>query len=303
VMELDEDALAAVLRPKVAGAWVLHRLTRDLQLDFFVLFSSIASLWGSARAAHYAAANEFLDRLAHHRRALGLPGLSVNWGPWSGGGMATAEEREWLQEIGIEALSPDEAMRALEVLLRSQATQVGVAKVDWSRFVPVFQARARRPFFEALDGHVERVTEAHGSVFLAALEATPRTEQLALLSGHVGREIARVIGLDPARVPGPDQGFFDLGMDSLMAVELKKRLEQSLERPLSPTIVFDYPTIARLSRYLYGALGLETAPRSEAVSQRSDSQDEDSDLEQLSDEEADTLLDSALDGIEREKWA
>ena len=129
---LDEEAMRNVLRPKVAGAWVLHELTRSLPLDFFAMFSSVASVWSSRKLADYAAANSFLDALAHHRAALGLPALSINWGPWEGAGMVDASG--WgrsLELMGLRALRSEEGLDALGRLLSGPATsQVTVAAVD-----------------------------------------------------------------------------------------------------------------------------------------------------------------------------
>jgi acyl carrier protein len=125
-----------------------------------------------------------------------------------------------------------------------------------------------------------------------------------MLSAHLAGEVARVLGLSPERRPDRDRGFFDMGMDSLMAVELKKRLEASLERPLSPSVVFDYPTVERLARHLSGALGLDPEP-STAAGREAESGTESlaGAVEQLSDEEAAALLDDALDAIDRENPA
>src|SRR5262249_4470971 len=113
VTELTLSSLETVLRPKVAGAWVLHQLTQDIPLGFFVMFSSIASVWGSRGQAHYAAANAFVDALAHYRRGLGLPALSINWGPWAAGGMTDADALRWLQQRGVAPFEPASAIAAL----------------------------------------------------------------------------------------------------------------------------------------------------------------------------------------------
>ena len=123
----------SVLRPKVVGAWILHQLSRDLKLDFFACFSSIASVWGSKGQAHYTAANHFLDLLAHYRRGLGLPAVSVNWGPWGGGGMTSEEAQRWLGRMGVKTLPPERAIESLGVLLGAREPQIIVANVNWTR--------------------------------------------------------------------------------------------------------------------------------------------------------------------------
>src|SRR5262249_33514671 len=148
LQDMTPDSLHSVLRPKVTGAWILHQLSRNLKLDFFICFSSIASVWGSKSQAHYAAANHFLDILAHYRRALGLPALSVNWGPWAGGGMASTDAQTWLHRMGVSALPPAPAIDALAYLLPSSHTQTVVAQVDWTRFKELYEVRANRPLLE-----------------------------------------------------------------------------------------------------------------------------------------------------------
>ena len=137
---VDAASLRSTFRPKVAGAWVLHELTRGLPLDFFVMFSSVAAVWGAPRSADYAAANEFLDALEHHRAALGLPGLSINWGPWDDGGMATASGWGRSQGLlGLEPLDPGTALAALGRLMGDPAThRAAVVGADWKAFAAIF---------------------------------------------------------------------------------------------------------------------------------------------------------------------
>ena len=135
IAELEPEKVALTLRPKVMGTWLLHELSLDLPLDFFVLFSSIASVWGSPRQADYAAANAFLDAMAHFRRAAGLPSLCINWGPWADVGMAALEGRgQTLSSLGLKSLAPASALAAFHRLLDAGAIQATVAQVDWPAF-------------------------------------------------------------------------------------------------------------------------------------------------------------------------
>ncbi|WP_437819494.1 SDR family NAD(P)-dependent oxidoreductase [Sorangium sp. So ce1078] len=250
---LDEPALAAALRPKVIGGWVLHELTRDLDLDFTVYFSSGASVWGSARMAHYAAANSFLDALAHHRRALGLRTLSINWGPWAAEGMVTEEGQRWFARMGMGAIPLEEGLQALEELLFADVAQRTVASVDWGKFKAVYEARARRPLLEALGPAAAPAPAAPAGAAAAHVEqvrAAPPERRLALLSSWVRDEVASVLGFSSSAQVRPDQGFFDAGMDSLTAVELGRRLAARLGAQLPATIAFDYPTTQALSAHL-----------------------------------------------------
>ncbi len=135
IAELEPEKVALTLRPKVMGTWLLHELSLGLPLDFFVLFSSIASVWGSPRQADYAAANAFLDAMAHFRRAAGLPAICINWGPWADVGMAAQEGRaQTLTSLGLKSLAPASAVAAFHRLLDADAIQATVAQVDWPAF-------------------------------------------------------------------------------------------------------------------------------------------------------------------------
>ncbi|MDB5041438.1 MAG: hypothetical protein JWN27_2164, partial [Candidatus Eremiobacteraeota bacterium] len=132
VADVDGERLLGALRVKVAATWALHELTRDLPLDLFVLYSSVSALWGSVDLAHYTASNAFLDAVAAHRRALGLPALSIDWGPWASVGMsAKPREVALLQKLGLRLMPPDAALAALESALRSGAARAVIADIDW----------------------------------------------------------------------------------------------------------------------------------------------------------------------------
>ncbi|MBM3851836.1 MAG: SDR family NAD(P)-dependent oxidoreductase [Verrucomicrobia bacterium] len=263
---LTEAGLRLVLRPKVAGAAALHEATRELELDFFVLFSSIAAVWGSKGQAHYAAANRFLDALAQHRRALGLPALSVNWGPWGGGGMAGAEELAWLARLGVTAMPPEEACAALDRLLGGGATSAVVARVDWRVFREVYEVRGPRPLLANLGTRTDAGPPAPvaPSPAVAALSGAPESERLPRLVALLQEEVGAVLGFRHGRRPDPRQGFFALGMDSLMAVELRNRLARAFARRLPATLAFDHANIEALADYLASAV-LGWSPPAEAI--------------------------------------
>ncbi len=245
-----------VLRPKVKGGWILHQLSQADPLDFLVSFSSIASVWGSRGLAHYAAANQFLDSLAHYRRSLGLPGQSINWGPWSGGGMADSDEQTWAAQSGLDTVSPDQALAALEVILSSSLTQVTVSRNDWSRFKAIYTAKRDRPFLDRIEITTQlssSETQASNQV-VAQLKALPQGEQVNGLQDFVEDQLRRILGFHPEQVLDPQVGFFDLGMDSLMTVELRNRLNQALEVKLPATLAFDFPTLDQLTHHLVQTL-------------------------------------------------
>ncbi len=229
IKDMEQSNLESVLRPKVVGTWILHQLTQDIKLDFFVSFSSIASVWGSKGQAHYAAANHFLDVLAHYRQGLGLPALSVNWGPWASGGMALAEFQRWLTRMGVAGLEPEQAIAALGYLLGTNCVQTTVANVDWSLFKGLYEARGKRSLLEQIEGQPQKAVEqpVQRSEISQRLETAAVSDRHSLLINYLQAEVAKVLRL--AQLPDPQQGLFDLGMDSLMAVELVSLIRSQLQ--------------------------------------------------------------------------
>ena len=255
------ESFESVLWPKMLGAWHLHRATEQRDLDIFVLFSSVAGVLGNPGQANHAAANAFLDQLAGHRRALGLPGQAIAWGAWSELGEAE-EQRERIagrrEASGTGWFTPEQGFLAFERLLRQDATGGVVAAVDW----PVFgEALGDRPplLDDLLAVAGDEDDASSPDDLLARLGATPAAERENLLVSFVQGEVQAVLRLPS--VPEPAVGFFDLGMDSLMAVELRNRLNRAFsETYVAPnTLVFDYPTITDLASHLVEALG-ESAP-------------------------------------------
>ena len=265
----DWGRFERVLGPKVVGAWHLHRATRHLDLDLFVLFTSAAGVLGSAGQANHAAANAFLDRLAQHRRSLGLAGQAIAWGAWSGTGEAEEQRGrigERLRATGQGWLAPAQGLRSFDRLMGQGAVTALVTVADW----PVLAGRLERvPAF--LDELVSpEATSAREPVvtpdLVARLRATAASQREALLVEFVREELRAVLRLPEP--PAPTVGFFDLGMDSLMAVELRNRLNRALSGvcTVSGTAVFDHPDAERLARHLAGELEvLDEAPVSAPV--------------------------------------
>jgi malonyl CoA-acyl carrier protein transacylase len=256
LLEHQWQLFAKVFAPKVSGAWNLHRFTQDLTLDFFVLFSSVASILGSAGTANYAAANAFLDTLAHYRRSLNLPGLSINWGPWSQVGMVAKldnREVERMQKMGIRAIAPKQALTTLRKLLNQSSAQVTVLAMDWSKYIS--QSTNVSAFF----ANFNLAKPMQKSEFLAQLEATKIGSHYQLVIDRVTEQVSQVLGRKLS-TPELEQGFFDLGMDSLTAVELRNRLQKSFACSLPATLSFDYPCVKVLADYIAkDILSLETA--------------------------------------------
>ena len=247
-----------VIWPKVLGAWRLHRATEGRDLDLFILFSSMSGVRGNQGQANYAAANAFLDQLAAHRRAVGLPGQAIQWGAWAGVGEAE-EQRERIEDslaaFGSGWMTPQQGIRALDRLVRQNPVSTAVASMYW----PAFASSLARPmpFIEELlpKEVVRRVNApAPSSNLLSRLRETPAEEREALLLSFLQGELQSILRL-PSPAP-PTVGFFELGMDSLMAVDFRSRLNRALsgEYTAPNTIVFDYPDTASLARHLAGAL-------------------------------------------------
>ncbi|GAB2883510.1 type I polyketide synthase [Streptomyces mayteni] len=253
--ELDWDRFRAMTRAKVDGTLVLDALTRDVDLDFLVMFGSASAVWGSALAGHYAAANGFLDAMAHHRAAQGLPGLAVDWGWWAGSDLVAGEHLDHFEAMGLHVLPDRVGFAALERLLGSEVRQLTVAPVDWARFRPVLEARRRRPLLELLGGTRESATA--DEALLRRLREAGGAARTRLLEERLRVEVSAVLGLDDEQ-PRLDResGFSDAGMDSVMSVELKNRLDRILGLALPATAAFEHPSIAALAEHLLTVLPL-----------------------------------------------
>jgi myxalamid-type polyketide synthase MxaE and MxaD len=231
---------------------VLHRLTKHHPLDAFVLFSSTTALLGVAGLGHYAAANQFLDGLAHRRRAQGLPALSVNWGTWEIMRRASESEQRQFAQGGLLPLPVDPALEAMGRLVSSGAPQAVLASVDWAVLRAFYETRRRRPLLDELGrtpaGAGLPGPQGGGDLPRRYAEASP-VRRRDLVRDHVLEAVARILGLD-ARSIDPGQGLFEMGMDSLMSVELKGRLEKAVGRALPSTLTFNYPNPAALADYL-----------------------------------------------------
>jgi len=258
LLELETSQLREVMKSKVAGAWLLDRLTAGDRLDFFVSFSSGAALLGSPMLGSYAAANAFLDSLARHRRAAGRPALSINWGFWDEVGMAARSQREigrGFAPQGMRSFSPSQGLAALEDLLRQGATQTAVMPVDWDEWGQFHARAARAPLLSQLlrapeNAHSEGVV-AEGQDALsreAALAAAPQ-ERLKLLTDYLTRQLARVLRT-PVEELDVQTPLNHLGIDSLMAVELRNRVQNQLGVAIPVAKLLEEPSIAQLAELL-----------------------------------------------------
>ncbi|KIE24968.1 hypothetical protein LK08_21695, partial [Streptomyces sp. MUSC 125] len=254
----DLSEVAATIDTKVRGAANLDRLTGEL--DAFVLFSSIAGTWGGSEQGAFAAANAYLDALAQHRHARGLPATAIAWGPWQGAGLGAADadtearRREQLRRRGVLALAPQQALAAMADAVRHADTTVTVADVDWAVFAPAFTAARPSPLLgelpEVRDSLAEVTDEPAGSGTATRLGSLPEADQQRELIELVRREVAAVLGHDDPETLPTGRPFTDLGFDSLAAVNLRNRLGAATGVRLAATAVFDHPTPAGLADHL-----------------------------------------------------
>jgi acyl transferase domain-containing protein/D-arabinose 1-dehydrogenase-like Zn-dependent alcohol dehydrogenase/acyl carrier protein len=303
LLKLSMDRMARVMEPKVAGAWNLHLLTRERMLDYFVLFSSVSALLGSPGQANYTAANAFLDALAHYRRRSGLPASSINWGPWAEVGLAASQvnrgQRLALQGIG--SLTPQQGIHALESVLEQPAAQLAILPFDLRHWCEFYPALAGSPLFAELMDAPRAGSLDHR--MRDVLRTTEAGERRRVLERHLREQIAEVMRLDASAMAG-DASLGSLGLDSLMGLEIRNRLERSLGLTLPATLAWTYPTIAALTVYFDAALNHEVEKDLTPAVSPGETMRE---LDDLSEAEAQELLqhelaalDSQIDGGLRE---
>jgi acyl carrier protein len=221
--------------------------------------------------------------------------------------MTSDSTRSNLEQIGVGALDPDIALRSLESLLGAQRVQVTVAEVDWRVFSQIYSAKARRHLLDELAPVLVNAPEAEEEdlageePLIAKLSLCPAENRRDVMAAHVQQAVAIALGVDPPSRVGFDRGFFDLGMDSLMAVDLRRRLEASVGRPLPPTLAFDYPSVEVLADWLLELLfpAERVAPSDAGKLRPTGGTDLLADLESLSDEEVDALFAQKVAGQDR----
>jgi phthiocerol/phenolphthiocerol synthesis type-I polyketide synthase C len=251
VVSLDEAKCDAVMKPKIDGSWNLHSLTLHDPLDFFVLFSSAASVLGSPGQANYAAGNAFLDALAHYRRGQGLPAASINWSHWGQAGLAAMPERGGrLATQGVRAIEPTEGIDAFELLLNQDAAQICVLPIDFAAWLEKNPRGIELPVLGDLVQTGQPSAAALESPVKAQLKALPPGRaRRALLESHLQQQIAQVLRLPESEID-VEAPLQTMGFDSLMALELRNRLEASLGVTLSATMAWNFPTIVALAGHL-----------------------------------------------------
>lgn len=290
------ERFTRVMSPKVTGAWNLHCLTQDLSLDFFVLFSSAASLLGSPGQGSYAAANAFLDALAHYRQAQGLAGLSINWGAWAETGMAAdlSGRGQRLSKLGIDAIAPKQGLQVLEQLLQQSIGQVGVIAIRWSQFLQQFNGSRDRFFLANLamaeagssrKGESRSAHQLDGRNLIGdtLLTAEPGERQ-HLLETYLRGEVAGVLGLSASKL-SEQQSLNNLGLDSLMLLDLKNHIEADLKINVPMENFLQDPNLTQLTAQILDQIQPSPTTAVEELLAA---------VDQLSEEQLDSLLQEYL---------
>jgi acyl carrier protein len=295
----DEARFARVFAPKVHGAWLMDRLTRSDPLDFFVLFSSVAALLGSRGQANHCAANAYLDALARERQRQGLPGLSINWGAWTDVGAAADRGlTERMASVGLGAFSPQQGLSVFERLLGDGHAQVAALLIDWSRYVGLAHGGQPAAFLTEVatrsqSGAVAAPRQASAASLdmRATLRQAMPSRRRSLLSAFVGEHARRALGIDASQDLDPRMPLGELGLDSLLAVDLRNALGKALGEALSATLLFDYPTVDALTDYLLAeVIGPDNSGAAQPVSEPRREPSLVGEIEDLSDEEVDRQL-------------
>ncbi len=293
------------MAPKVAGAWHLHNLTRETPLDFFVLFSSVVSVLGFKGQSNYAAANAFLDAFAQWRSSLGLKTLSLNWGPWAEVGMAAAlstrERRRWTAQ-GLQLINMEQGWEALAHALQFDAPQLGVLPINWNTYAqqrgnttpPLLRALITKPHATTTQAEQPQIS------FEQHLQNTLPDKRASFILAHVREQTVKILGLPPSRRVDVSQPLREMGLDSLMTVELRNALSTTMGRALPGSLVFDYPTIAGIASFVAEKVFPAASPSSITRAKKTEEHEQQAltHVQQLSEEGAEALLAEKLAALE-----
>ncbi|MCX6046447.1 MAG: SDR family NAD(P)-dependent oxidoreductase, partial [Chloroflexi bacterium] len=280
--QLQVADFAHVFAAKVTGSWHLHRLTQQRPLDFFVLFSSVTALFGNLGQANYAAASAFLDAFAHYRQAQGLPGVSINWGAWAEVGVVADLVRSHQRQLaaqGYGAILPAQGMAALAYLLKQPAAQIGVAPIQWPTFLA--NRTAASPFYAEFS---QAATEPALDRTMSALRLDQQlatataAERAPLLLNALRAIIARVLGMRDLAQIDPHRSLLQMGLDSLMAIELRNQVSREMPMVNIPITTFIDASVEQITaiieeQYIHTQIAQATAPLVEAAPQATDTEE------------------------------
>jgi natural product biosynthesis luciferase-like monooxygenase protein len=309
LLHLDASAFEQVFRPKVTGSWLLQRHLSHVEYDFMVFFSSAASICGSAGQGNYAAAGAFLDALAHRLRAAGKLALSINWGPISGAGFGASSDglkvHEFWESQGIKRINMSQVLDTLDRVLFEGRPQVGIMKIDWNALKDSFPQIARMPWARDLfqqpsgDG-AERAGLNSDGELKDTLRSARKPERPDLVQSYLCDAIAGLLRLQVSKLE-MDKPITNLGLDSLVALELRNRIQVDLGVPIPIVRLLHGPSIAELAVYLAELFDAEQSKTgSSLLSDGGRAADEDeaasarAQVDKMSDQEVDVLLDRLM---------
>jgi len=283
---------------------LLHEATRKMKLDCFVMFSSVSSIFGNPAQGNYSAANAFLDSLAHHRQALGLPALTVNWGVLGGEGYVARNERvaDFLARQGTMEISPGEATALLDSFLRAGTPQAISIRVDWSKWRQFFRSMQENPLLERIFAALEN-QESTGATsdWRSRIDAAAPAEKQTVICQAVREVVGSVLRVKPDSLRD-DQPLTDLGLDSLMGVEIETSLEAAVGVALPPTSLMRARTIGQIGALIAGHLGGATSVVEAAPVKVQAETTSAVDLEAISEDDIERLLGRESDSKETEAF-
>jgi amino acid adenylation domain-containing protein len=246
------DNYLKVTAPKIQGAWNLHQLSRPFSLDFFICFSSVASLWGIHGMASYTAANMFLDALSYYRRSMGLKGTTINWGPWSDiGVVAEYNMSERLAIQGIGTILPAQGLSFLKKVIQNDFSQIGVLCTSWNKVIRQYQNKAEINLFnevEALQADESTPPERTPDL-LNKLREISSSKRMPILLDYLRDQASKILRTSKSKISG-SENLMQLGMDSLLFLELSKIMETDLETRIPPRHFIQSPYIESLGKFI-----------------------------------------------------
>ena len=300
LFQQDWAQIQKVRAAKVEGSFLLHKLSENMDLDHFVMFSSAAALLTLSGQSNYASASTFMDVLAHQRQKQGLPGVSINWGPWGEVGHAALahmqKSYQRFDELGMQRIAPEAGMAILGQILESSEAQAGVIPVDWARFFNHDLQIGQAPVLAALrQTHGAEASSEHASEWFETLRAMAPKPRLQQIQEKLRGLVMRVLKL--AEAPTGQRGFFDMGMDSLMALDLRSKLQAELGFSLPSTLVFEQPSIDAMSAFLAANYfeGVPTQP--DQATRAAEDADQTASMKDLSQDELAALIDQELETL------
>ncbi len=299
ILQQTPEKFAKVLSPKVGGALNLNLLAETNDIDFIIYFSSVASLLGSAGQANYASANAFLDGFAKYQRNQGLNAVSINWGPWESLGMTKSGVNPGKDNLGFKKITPDVGMKMLDIVLSNDFNQIGVFNVDWQKLINTIGEENVRTFISEFASFSSTGTENAVPYLVEELSTINPDERKEKVVEYLKEQTIRVLGLKPGFPLDTSKNLSEMGLDSLMAIELKNTIDKAVGKKLPATLVFNYPSIDAISEFLINDVlkiedkNIEEIPATdEEEAVLDDVLDE---LENMSDEEVEALLLKKLD--------